>query len=155
MIPAAFVELAAFPLTASGKINRRALPAPQNVRSDAEEPFAPPRTDVERTIADIWREALGIDRVGIHDNFFNLGGHSLLMIRVHNRLSETFGEELSILNLFEYPTVDALAKFLTRTQTEDASFGQSKGRAQARRAAAQRKEDARQKRQARRERRKV
>jgi amino acid adenylation domain-containing protein len=155
MIPVAFVELAAFPLTASGKINRRELPAPQNVRSAAEAPFAPPQTDVERTIADIWREALGIDRVGIHDNFFNLGGHSLLLIRVHNRLSATFGQELSILNLFEYPTVDALAKFLTRTQTQDASFGQSKSRAQTRRASAQRKDDARQRRQARRELRKV
>ncbi|HWS86516.1 MAG TPA: amino acid adenylation domain-containing protein [Pyrinomonadaceae bacterium] len=155
MVPAAFMELAAFPLTASGKINRRALPAPQKVRSDAEADFAPPQTDVERTIADIWREALGIDRVGLHDNFFDLGGHSLLMIRVHNRLSATFARELSILNLFEYPTVDALAKFLTRTQTEDASFGQSKSRAQARRESAVRKENARQRRQARRELREV
>ncbi len=121
MIPAGFTVLPRLPLTPNGKIDRRALPEPSPEPSP--EPFpepsagpdrATPGTEAERKIARVWRRVLQRERVGIHDNFFDLGGHSLRMIRVHNRLRALFGPSLSMVELFQYPTVAALAKHLTR-----------------------------------------
>ncbi|MDQ3805506.1 MAG: amino acid adenylation domain-containing protein, partial [Acidobacteriota bacterium] len=88
MVPPVFVALDELPLTANGKVNRRALPAPDRLRPELEETFAPPRTPVEEIVADIWGEVLGTERVGVHDNFFALGGHSLLATQVVLRVSE-------------------------------------------------------------------
>src|SRR5262249_45295731 len=78
MVPSAFVLLEALPLTPSGKVDRKALPAPDNARPELEEAYVAPRTPVERGLADLWAEVLGLERVGVHDNFFELGVHSLL-----------------------------------------------------------------------------
>ena len=122
MVPQNLVVLDALPLTPSGKINRRALPLPTTHRPELSTALVIPQTEVEELIAAAWREALQLDVVGIHDNFFELGGHSLLLTQVHNKLAEVgranglFGPELSIMKLFEYPTIHALAKFIHRTQ---------------------------------------
>ncbi|HEX7334397.1 MAG TPA: amino acid adenylation domain-containing protein [Pyrinomonadaceae bacterium] len=113
MLPSAIVQLEVFPLTPNGKLDRKALPAPDGAGSDA--PYVAPRSELERLIADVWREELGVERVGVRDNFFNLGGHSLLLIRVNNRLRETLRMELPVVELFKYPTVSALAEHLSRS----------------------------------------
>ncbi|NNB93012.1 non-ribosomal peptide synthase/polyketide synthase [Corallococcus exiguus] len=103
MVPSAFVALESLPLTPNGKVDRKALPVPQALRS--EEGFVAPRTPLEQELAAIWAEVLGLDKVGIHDNFFSLGGHSLLATQAISRLRARFGEELPLQALFEDPTV--------------------------------------------------
>jgi pristinamycin I synthase-3/4 len=108
MVPAAIVVLEAMPLTSSGKIDRRSLPAPE-LRPDLET-FVAPRTEVEQILASIWREVLRLDRVGVDDNFFELGGHSLTATRVVARVRETLHVELSLRELFEATTLRLLAE---------------------------------------------
>ncbi len=106
MVPSAFVSLEAMPLTPNGKIDRRALPVPdQGSRSELEGIFVAPRTPVEEEMARIWAEVLGIKQIGVHDNFFELGGHSLLATQLISRLREAFQVELPLRDLFEAPTV--------------------------------------------------
>jgi amino acid adenylation domain-containing protein len=112
MVPSAFVILERLPLGPTGKVDRRALPAPEEASRELE--AAAPRTDLERRIAAIWREVLGVERVGLHDNFFDLGGHSLLMARVHDRLRKGVSRSLSMVELFQFPTVADLAGHLGR-----------------------------------------
>jgi amino acid adenylation domain-containing protein len=109
MIPAAFVFLDALPLTSNGKVNRRALPPPDQARPDLENAFVAPRTPVEEELVDIFSQVLGIKPIGIYDNFFELGGHSLLATQVISRVRETFYvEDLNLQSLFEAPTVARL-----------------------------------------------
>jgi acyl carrier protein len=110
MVPAAFVTLPALPLTPNGKVDRKALPAPE--RPSAEESYVAPRTPVEETLAGIWGEFLGVERIGIHDSFFALGGHSLQAVRLIARLREAFGVELPVQAVFEAPSVAALSAVL-------------------------------------------
>jgi amino acid adenylation domain-containing protein len=110
MVPSAVMLLEAFPLSPSGKINRRALPAPIETRGV--DISVAPTQPVEQQIADIWKEVLHVDRVGIDDNFFDLGGSSLLIARVHAKLSETLPSTLTIVDMFKFPTVRALAASL-------------------------------------------
>ncbi len=112
MLPSAFVMLEALPLTPNGKVDRKALPLPQNQDKTAAV-FSAPRGKMEQTIAQIWKDVLQIKKVGTHDNFFDLGGHSLMMARVHRRLREVLGREISIIELFQYPTIDSLVKYLS------------------------------------------
>ena len=113
MVPASLQWLDRFPLTATGKVDRRALPAPGDKRRDAEG-YVAPRTREENAIAAIWAEALKCDRVGIRDNFFDLGGHSLLGARVIARVRECFGGDIPLRALFEHPTVEALASWISQ-----------------------------------------
>ncbi|HEX7186484.1 MAG TPA: amino acid adenylation domain-containing protein [Thermoanaerobaculia bacterium] len=108
MLPTALVALERLPLTANGKVDRRALPAPDRAQAQGEETVAP-RTPVEALIAGVWADLLGRDRVGVHDDFFALGGHSLLAAQVVSRLRATFGIELPLRTLFAEPTVAGLA----------------------------------------------
>ncbi|HEX5759073.1 MAG TPA: amino acid adenylation domain-containing protein, partial [Thermoanaerobaculia bacterium] len=110
LVPSDFVFLEALPRTPNGKVDRRALPAPAARVADAE-PVAP-RDEMERAVAALWREALGVERVGVHDNFFDLGGHSLALARVHVLLKERLGREVPVVDLFRHPTVAALARRL-------------------------------------------
>ncbi|MEU7876480.1 amino acid adenylation domain-containing protein, partial [Dactylosporangium sp. NPDC049140] len=109
MIPAVFVELTAIPLTANGKLDRAALPAPDQSRPELGGGFVAPRTSVEERLAAIWGDVLGVDRVGVHDNFFELGGHSLLATQVVSRIRAVFDAELPVAALFDEPTIAGLA----------------------------------------------
>jgi amino acid adenylation domain-containing protein len=109
MVPAAFVTLERLPLTPSGKVDRRALPAPPEARADVQNDYVAPRTPTERTLVQIWSEVLRVRPLGIHDNFFELGGHSLLAMQVVSRLRDAFQVELPLRSLFECPTVAGLA----------------------------------------------
>ena len=110
MIPSAFVLMKELPLTPSGKVERRALPAPDGSRPELAEQFVSPRTVTEELIAGVWAELLGVERVGAHDDFFELGGHSLLATQAVARLREVLGVELPLRAFFETPTVVGLAE---------------------------------------------
>lgn len=120
MVPSAFVFLDALPLSANGKVNRRELPAPDADRLRGETPFAAPVTPEQQIIAQIWAQVLHIDRVGIHDSFFDLGGHSLLGTQVVSRIREVFNVEMPLRVLFEHPTVAGLAVSIARCQAPEA-----------------------------------
>jgi acyl carrier protein len=130
MVPAAFVMLEALPLTPNGKINRRALPVPDDARPELQQTYVEPSSLLERTIQSIWREVLQIERVGAHDNFFDLGGHSLRLVVVHSKLAETLKRELSIVDLFQFPTISSLARHLANGDAGQPSLDQAQKRAQ-------------------------
>jgi SAM-dependent methyltransferase len=113
MVPSAFVRLDALPLTPNGKVDRRALGEPDQSRPEVASAFVPPTSALEQRIANLWQELLGIETIGIHDNFFDLGGHSLLIARMHGRLTEDFGADLLLMDLFRHPTVSTLARYLS------------------------------------------
>ncbi len=112
MLPAAFVSLKALPLTPNGKVDRRSLPAPDTLRPELAAEYVPPGSEVERRVAALWQDVLGLDRVGLHDNFFDLGGHSLLLVQVAAGLRETFGRDISMVELFRRTTVASLVAWL-------------------------------------------
>ncbi|MBV9209441.1 MAG: amino acid adenylation domain-containing protein, partial [Acidobacteria bacterium] len=109
MIPATFIQLAELPLTVSGKVDRRALPAPERKSSAELETYVAPENAVEEIVAGIWCELLSMERVGMLDNFFDIGGHSLLATQVISRLRQAFQVELAVRALFEHPTPKELA----------------------------------------------
>ena len=110
LIPTAFVRLDALPLLSSGKVDRRALPAPERTRPELDKAFVMPRNDTEALLAEIWAQLLDIEHVGIHDDFFELGGHSLLATQLLSRVREAFQTEIALRRLFETPTVAGLAE---------------------------------------------
>ena len=112
MVPAALVELSSLPLNANGKLDREALPLPSADRQD-EATFQAPKSELERRIAEIWQAVLGLTSVGIRDNFFDLGGHSLLLINVHASSSRRSALDVRIVELFQYPTIESLAEHLS------------------------------------------
>ena len=112
MVPAAFVSLERLPLTPNGKLDRRALPAPEPAAAQAR--YQPPRTPVEEALAAIWTQVLSVERVGADDDFFALGGHSLLVMRLTARVQTAFGMELSIRSVFSASTLEAMAAEIER-----------------------------------------
>jgi acyl carrier protein len=108
MVPTAFVMLEAIPLTRNGKVDRRALPAPDHARPDLKGAFIAPRSEAEKVVAKLWANILNIEQVGVYDNFFNLGGHSLMATRIIFRLRDIFRVSLPLRALFEQPTVSGL-----------------------------------------------
>ncbi|MBW4564790.1 MAG: amino acid adenylation domain-containing protein [Mojavia pulchra JT2-VF2] len=121
MIPSAFVILDSLPLTPNGKVNRRALPAPENTNAELVSGFVAPRHPVEEVLAGIWTQVLGISQVSIYDNFFELGGHSLLATQVISRIRKTFGVDIPLQRLFEFPTIAKLAKNIQQTSHQGIS----------------------------------
>lgn len=119
MIPAVFVTLDALPLNPNGKIDRFALPAPDTTRPELEEVFVAPRTPTEQVLTEIFAQVLEVEQVGVHDNFFELGGHSLLATRLVAQLLKMFEVEVTVVDLFEAPTVAGLAERMEKTQTLD------------------------------------
>jgi acyl carrier protein len=117
MVPGEYVAMERWPLTANGKIDRGALPRPQDVTSPSQ--IAVPRAGLEADIAAVWREVLRVERVGANQNFFELGGHSLLMAQVYGRLRERLKLEVSMVDLFRYPTVGSLAGKLASAANGD------------------------------------
>ncbi len=116
MIPAAFVKLEALPLTHNGKVDRRMLPEPSPLRCEPEDLYAAPQTELERIIAQTWQKVLHIKRVGVHDNFFDLGGNSFHVLEVSSSLIEEFGGDISVMDMFRWPTVSLLATHLSGEQ---------------------------------------
>ncbi|HEV2846615.1 MAG TPA: amino acid adenylation domain-containing protein, partial [Thermoanaerobaculia bacterium] len=114
MIPTAWVTLEAFPLTPNGKVDRKALPKPAALSGEAP---AEPRTPVEEMLAEMWRELLGLESIGIRDNFFALGGHSLKATRLVARVRQAFGVELPLRRVFEAPTIEGLARWIERLRS--------------------------------------
>jgi acyl carrier protein len=136
MLPSHFVGLDALPLTPNRKLDRKALPDPESA-APGPATYAPPTSELEQTIAGVWQEVLRVPRVGRDDNFFDLGGHSLLTVRVHDRLQDRVDKPLAVTDLFRFATVRALAQHLGDEGGEDA--GESSGAARGRdRAAARR-----------------
>ena len=117
MVPSNFVFLDSFPLTANGKIDRNALPNPSTLENESATAPELPRNELERVIAQAWKDALGVDRVGLNENFFDLGAHSLIVAEVHIQLQQLLGRELSLVDLFQFPTVAALANHLSGEET--------------------------------------
>ncbi|NJK48665.1 amino acid adenylation domain-containing protein [Candidatus Gracilibacteria bacterium] len=118
MVPSEFVMLSALPLTPNGKIDRFALPAPEDGERSS---FVAPRDRLEWQLSQIWSEVLGIQSIGVRDNFFDLGGHSLLSVRLMAQIEQQFGKNLSLAMLFQHPTIEQLASLL-RQQTDSLSW---------------------------------
>jgi len=111
MMPSAFVLLASLPLTANGKVDRRALPAPEWSTSTE---YVAPQTVVAELLAGIWADVLQVQQPGIYDNFFDLGGHSLLATQVMSRVRDAFQTEVAVRTLFESPTIASLAEAIEK-----------------------------------------
>ena len=120
MVPAHLIRLDALPLTPNGKVDRRALPDPAAAPRDLGERYVPPRGPVEEAIVGIWRDLLGLDRVGVRDNFFDVGGHSLFATQLVARLRDTFAVEPSLREFIEEPTVAGLARLVERQMSAGA-----------------------------------
>jgi acyl carrier protein len=108
MVPSHFVMMPELPLTANGKIDRDALLPPQAAVVDHPSTFVPPQSKAEKTVAGVWQEVLNVDQLSVDDNFFDLGGHSLLLIKVLGRLRQLLPVELNVLDLFRFPTIASL-----------------------------------------------
>jgi amino acid adenylation domain-containing protein/non-ribosomal peptide synthase protein (TIGR01720 family) len=126
MVPIAFVPLAAFPLTPSGKVDRRALPAPERGRPERGDRYVAPRNPVEETLAGIWRQTLRVEKVGIEDNFFELGGDSILSIQVISRAALA-GLRITARQMFEHQTVAGLARIAEAAPVPEADSGMVAG----------------------------
>ena len=135
LVPSAFVVLKQLPLNANGKVDRAALPMPGGEPVAGIEAAAEPRSELEQRIATVWCEMLQIEQVGVRDNFFDLGGHSLLLVRTHARLRDQLGLDCKVVDLFTYPTVESLAAHLQRDEATDPLAGQARDRQQRRAAA--------------------
>ncbi|MGA9773581.1 MAG: amino acid adenylation domain-containing protein [Blastocatellia bacterium] len=129
LIPSSFAMIESLPRTPNGKVNRRALPEPDQLRPKVDNVYIAPRTELEQIIAGVWREVLSVDKVGVHDNFFDLGGHSLLTVRVQSRLKDLLGREMSILQMFMYPTVSSLAGHLIEQQPDNLNIDEIRNQA--------------------------
>ena len=134
MVPQNFVVLPRFPLTPNKKIDRKALPAPDSVATARKATFVAPSEGLEATVAAVWAEVLNVKQVGLDDNFFDLGGHSLLTVQVHRRLKEKVEREVSLTDLFRFPTIRSLVTFLQSDGGSEA-MDKSRDRAAARKAA--------------------
>jgi iturin family lipopeptide synthetase C len=121
MVPAAYLLLSRIPLTRHGKIDRASL-ATDGVRLPSRTQYAAPETEVESALADLWKQVLQVDSVGMYDNFFDLGGHSLLMLQLHSKVQARFGAGLKMVELFELPTVSSMARRLVAGGSRDSNI---------------------------------
>ncbi|NQE32470.1 non-ribosomal peptide synthetase [Microcoleus asticus] len=126
MIPSSLVFLNHLPLTPNGKVDRKALPAPDAINPQLETTYVAPQTDIEQAIATVWQQVLHLEKVGVDDNFFDLGGHSLLMAQAQSKLREAIDRDVSMMEMFKYPTISSLAKYLSEEPEEKSSVGQSR-----------------------------
>ncbi|MEM9216705.1 MAG: amino acid adenylation domain-containing protein [Cyanobacteria bacterium P01_F01_bin.150] len=125
MVPSAFVVLESLPLTANGKVDRRALPAPEEYGTAESDRFIPPRTALELQLAQIWTDVLNTNRLGVQDNFFDLGGHSLLAVRLMAQVEKALGIGLPLTTLFTDPTIEAQAQLLNNQNNQENAVSHS------------------------------
>ena len=140
MVPAAFVQLDELPLTPNGKIDRKALPT--HAGDQPTDAFVEPVTDMERQIASTVAGVLGLEEVGLDSNFFDLGADSVAIIRINNQLTEQFGQEIPIVEMFRYPTVGFLSSFLNKDERQNDSVAIAHSRAEKIRQARKRRKSA-------------
>lgn len=126
MVPSAFVMMDTFPLAPTGKVNRNILPAPESGRTRLKTEYVQPQNETEVIVTDIWQQVLQMEGLGIHDNFFDLGGHSLLIVQVSVKLSEALGQRVSVLELFQYPTIHSFAEYFAKRADQNPDALQSK-----------------------------
>jgi len=143
MIASTFVIRESLPLTSNGKLDRKRLPAPDAVRLDLEASYVPPQGELEELIARVWQDVLGIPKVGVKDNFFDLGGHSLLTLQVHLRLRAEAKKNPTVADLFKYPTVRSLAQFLGEGAIEESNSESREDRARSKRESMMRRKELR------------
>jgi amino acid adenylation domain-containing protein len=117
MVPSYFVRVERIPLTPGGKVNRKALPEPEEAHTAVKEAYVEPGTDLEKMIAGVWKEMLKLERVGIDDNFFELGGSSLDLVKINTKLKTLLQKEFTVVDMFRYPTVRLLAGYLGEGET--------------------------------------
>jgi amino acid adenylation domain-containing protein len=115
MLPSTFVVLERLPLLPNGKTNRHALPLPTKISTEIQQV---PSSELEKAIANIWQETLDVEKVGIDDNFFDLGGHSLLLLEVNQKLRQSLQRDLSVVEMFQNPTISSLVKYLTQNDKD-------------------------------------
>ena len=120
MMPSAFVLLEALPLNSNGKVDRRALPAPEPSRGTTKDTFVAPTLTLHYQLVQIWEDLLGVRPIGIKDNFFYLGGHSLLAARLVDRIKHVFGKRIALSTLFSGPTIEHLVEALQQQMRSDA-----------------------------------
>jgi acyl-CoA synthetase (AMP-forming)/AMP-acid ligase II len=152
MVPTAFVVLDALPLTPNGKIDRKALPAPDRTRQESAADYQAPKHELEQIVASVWQDLLGLDQVSTVDNLFDLGANSLLVVRANGKLRAALDRDVSLVDMFQYPTVKSLAAFLAQDNNAqqagdgaagDATLEQSHERGQSRRDALLRRREQR------------
>jgi hypothetical protein len=130
MIPSAFVLLDSLPVTVNGKVDRQALLKPSSERPELASAYVAPRTGLELLIASIWQEALEAEGLGVDDNFFDVGGNSLLLVKVQSKLRSLSGREVSVIDLFQYSTIGSLARHLSETENSLPSYEKAHTRTQ-------------------------
>ncbi|MEG4442911.1 amino acid adenylation domain-containing protein [Microcoleus sp. AT9_B5] len=135
MVPAVFVNVEAMPKTPSGKIDRRALPAPDSQRQEQSQSYAAPQSELELLLAGVWSKLLKLDRVGIHDNFFEIGGNSLMTLQVAVQVRDLLATDLPVVKLFQHPTIAQLANYLNQGKSANESTNKFQDRADRQKAA--------------------
>ena len=135
MVPSAFVFLASLPLTPNGKVDRNQLPAPSRERPQLEQAYIAPQNDLQRSLAKIWMTLLAIEKVGVDDNFFDLGGTSILSLKVAAEIQQQLAIEIPVVKLFQHPTIAGFAQYLEPETDRQKSPDKIQSRAQQQRAA--------------------
>ena len=128
MVPSYFIKLEKIPLTGQGKLDRRALPRPGQSRIKLGTTYVAPKSSLEKAIVGIWQEVLKIDKVGIHDNFFDLGGNSFNILTLNTRLNTLTEKEIPLVDIFTYPTIDLFVKFLAKQERERENITATRGK---------------------------
>ena len=135
MIPAHLIEMPELPLTPNRKLDRNALPKPDAASQRAQQAYVPPSNDIEKILVDLWKQLLGLDKVGIQDNFFDLGGHSLLVVQLHRHLKAAIDRPVPLTDLYRFTTIQALSDHLTsggsRSEDPQATTDRAKRRREA------------------------
>jgi acyl carrier protein len=135
MVPSVFMTLDNLPLTHNGKIARKELPEPNRTRPFMEQVYIAPSNAFEKKLAEIWEQVLCLDRVGLYDNFFALGGTSILAVQLIEAMKQKFSIDLPIVKLFQYTDINSLAEYLSHNQNDSPSYEKIQNRAQRRRSA--------------------
>ncbi|MEM9176891.1 MAG: MupA/Atu3671 family FMN-dependent luciferase-like monooxygenase, partial [Myxococcota bacterium] len=135
MVPSNIVTLDRFPQTPNGKVDRKALPAPRDVQQRSQAEYKAPENELEAQIADVWKDVLYLEKVGVDDNFFDLGGHSLLVVQAHRKLRDVVPMPITLTDLYRFPTISGLAKHLSSGDGAKETAQASQARADKRRQA--------------------